>query len=175
MRPSSEWVYPHNVCPSPGQWQCAAVICNSYYCLNIRSISSTAPAVEQETNLREVWSFTLVRTFSWLKAPTSTFTFKNLWRHYARLWNFKLREGSFPAVVASLGCAGGPPPGPAWEDPSWLCVCIARQTMVLLSRNNRSPASVNTQINILIHTAGAAATRHIAVRPEIRNILLPNH
>ena len=84
--------------------------------------------------------------FSWLKAPRSAFTFKNLWRHYARLWNFKLREGSFPAVVASLGCAGGPPPGPAWEDPSWLCVCIARQTMVLLSRNNPNPASVNTQI-----------------------------
>ena len=32
-----------------------------------------------ETNLRKVWS----STFSWSKAPTSTFTFKNLLRHYA--------------------------------------------------------------------------------------------
>ena len=63
----------------------------------------------------------------------------------------------FPAVVPSVAAAAGPPPGPAWEDPSWLAVCIQRQTMVLLSRNNRNPASVNTQINILIHTAGAGA------------------
>ena len=27
-------------------------------------------------------SITPTRTFSWLKAPTSAFTFKNLWRHY---------------------------------------------------------------------------------------------
>ena len=40
-------------------------------------------AVEQETNLRKVWSFTIMekvpsRAFSWLKASTSTFKFKTL-------------------------------------------------------------------------------------------------
>ena len=43
--------------------------------------------VELQTNLRE--DFTIMekapaRVFSWLKAPTSTFTFKTLLRHYAK-------------------------------------------------------------------------------------------
>ena len=70
--------------------------------------------VELETNLREVWSFTIT---SWLKAPTTmgwclfsvyhsddrflnvepvVATF-NLW-----LWNSKLSGGLFPALVARL-------------------------------------------------------------------------
>ena len=43
--------------------------------------------VELQTNLREVWSFhnhVVGPYFSWLKASTTAFTFKNLLRHYAK-------------------------------------------------------------------------------------------
>ena len=62
-----------------------------------------------ETILREVWSFT--RAFSWLNVPTSAFTFKTLLRLVGTfnkgcitLGNFKLREGSFPALVTMWRC-----------------------------------------------------------------------
>ena len=37
--------------------------------------------LELETNLREVFAITK-KAFSWFKAPTGTFTFKTLLRHY---------------------------------------------------------------------------------------------
>ena len=51
--------------------------------------SSSDSRLELQTNLREDYCFTIMekaptRTFSWLKAPTSTFTFKTLLRHYAK-------------------------------------------------------------------------------------------
>ena len=39
-------------------------------------------ALEVETNLREDWSFKITEKVSWLKVPTSNFTFKTLLRHY---------------------------------------------------------------------------------------------
>ena len=44
-------------------------------------------AVELQTKVREDFTITEkapTRAFSWLKAPTSAFTFKTLLRHYAK-------------------------------------------------------------------------------------------
>ena len=39
-------------------------------------------ALEVETNFCEDWSFKITEKVSWLKVPTSNFTFKTLLRHY---------------------------------------------------------------------------------------------
>ena len=53
------------------------------------STADIESTLELDTNLRVVGSFTLperapTRAFSWLKVPTSAFTFKTLLRHYAK-------------------------------------------------------------------------------------------
>ena len=43
--------------------------------------------LELKANFRKVFTITEkapTRAFSWLKGPINTFTFKNLWRHYAK-------------------------------------------------------------------------------------------
>ena len=46
----------------------------------VRSVASSV--IELEPKVRE--NFSTTRAFSWLKAPTRTFTFKTLLRHYAK-------------------------------------------------------------------------------------------
>ena len=63
-------------------------------------------AIELETNLRKVWSFTITETvptkaFSWLKAPNSAFTYTT---HLINPWLYNFSDGPVCAPRVSGGC-----------------------------------------------------------------------